>query len=161
MSWKTRIALLVATASVTSLGAGCIKPPGPLDADKGSKGAEDSATEDASSSTEDAGPSTKPDSGDDAHPAYQYCTPDKPFHSVPWAPPTALHQTLCTSAQEHDYMTDYHANKIPSFAGNPDNAACFPCIETNASATHHGPVIVLDDGSLGTNYGGCVANFDG
>jgi hypothetical protein len=157
MTWKTRLALLATTASVVSLGVGCITPPGPLDSDKKSSDAGGTGGNDARVDPADAKPGDKAESG----PTYRYCTPDKPFHAVPWAPPTAMHQTLCTATQEQGYMADYHGNKIASFAGDPDNASCFTCIETNATDTHHGPVIVASDGSIESNYGGCVANLDG
>jgi len=99
------------------------------------------------------------------------CMPDKPLTLITWKPPTPFHQKLCTGTQTDAYI---HLFKMTSEAGHidtssfrddPANATCIPCIETDVNAAMHGPVITkLVGGTIQfdeTNYGGCVANFDG
>jgi hypothetical protein len=96
---------------------------------------------------------TSPDS------AGMTCTPDKPLVVIPWAPPTAFHQALCTSAQTSDYVADFAASALPTFRSDSANAACLKCIETMSGATAYGPVIT---GTLTiANIGGCVAHVEG
>jgi hypothetical protein len=99
------------------------------------------------------------------------CMPDKKLALVPWKPPTAFHQKACTGTQTDSYVSLFKSTSTAgmintsSFRDVPANATCIACIETDVGNSTHGPVITHVEGGtpqfLETNYGGCVANFDG
>jgi hypothetical protein len=86
------------------------------------------------------------------------CVPDKPRANVPWAPPSAFRPGACRADQTALYLSDFGSNNTAAFRSDPTNAMCDACIETDASAEEHGPVIL---GALvQTNFGGCVDNVE-
>jgi hypothetical protein len=107
------------------------------------------ATEDVTSSQDDA---TTTEAG-------VGCPSNEPFTPVTWAPPTPLHQNVCTAAEATTY-----ANAIMTMTmGLPTsgNAACDACIQTDESAPAHGPIVTNMGMPIEFNIGGCMAHFDG
>jgi hypothetical protein len=112
----------------------------------------------AASSEPDAGPG--PDAALDAG-----CYAATPFAPLTWAPPTPFGQGACTAAQIQAYLSCSNSGSCASFRGEPSNAGCLACLETDVGAAAHGP-FVTQSGDAGAevvevNYGGCQAHFDG
>jgi hypothetical protein len=99
------------------------------------------------------------DSGSDAG-----CYTGAAFSPIHWSPPTAFGQAVCTPAQLSAYLS-CTGPSCASFRAAPANAACLACLETDESASAHGPfVTTAGDGGVTVaelNYGGCQAHFDG
>jgi hypothetical protein len=115
--------------------------------------------------TEDSGVGTQPESGV-ADATGEICVPDKPLTLSPWAPPSPLNQMACDSAQLAAYYEAFKKSaggvspETTAFRTDPANAACLACIETPESASTRGPVLVLANGTVEANFGGCVALYD-
>jgi hypothetical protein len=94
------------------------------------------------------------------------CYSNAPFTPNLWAPPSAFGQARCSAAQLAAYSAASTPNDYAAFRADPTNAACLGCLETDAAAPLHGPVVTqaLPDGGrdiLDFNNGGCQAHFDG
>jgi hypothetical protein len=126
-----------------------------------------------STGSSDAGSGSGEDTGSGVQDVFMndICKPDKKLTTIPWAAPTAFKQHACTSTQTEAYVhlfkmtsEDGHID-TSSFRNDTANAACTKCIETDVNDSTHGPVITKKvAGTIQfdeTNYGGCVANFDG
>ena len=85
------------------------------------------------------------------------CPANFPFTPFTWAPPTALHQNACTSAQAMAYSTSIMGTG-PFTSGS---ATCDACIQTDQGAPAHGPVVSVGGTPEEANYGGCVADETG
>jgi hypothetical protein len=90
------------------------------------------------------------------------CPTNQPFTPTAWAPPTALHQNLCTAALISAYIASLGTPNGPFTSGN---AACDGCLQTDVNASKHGPIVTELVGTteypLEINVGGCVADGDG
>lgn len=94
------------------------------------------------------------------------CYADTKFAPVAWAPPSPFGQGACTPAQTSSYLSCLTTSgDCTAFRGDAANAGCVACLETEETATAHGPVVVQTaSGQVAIaelNYGGCQAHFDG
>ena len=94
------------------------------------------------------------------------CYIDTKFTPVTWAPPSAFGQSACTAAQTSSYLSCLTTTgNCTAFRSDTTNAGCVACLETEESASAHGPVVVqAASGQIAIaelNYGGCQAHFDG
>jgi hypothetical protein len=157
MGFTTRFMFLLGAGATTLVWA-CTSPTSKENGDSSIPTGDDSGSGDDTSSGSDDGSGGPGD--DTGSGGGDYCTPDKPYNPVTWAPPTPLGQKLCTDQQEIDYLRAYKKDATAAFRADPANATCLSCIETPESASMHGPVIVTST-RREANYGGCVAIEDG
>jgi hypothetical protein len=101
-----------------------------------------------------------PDGGDAGS-----CYAGTPFTAVPWAPPKPFGQGACSSTQLSSYLACIGTGDCSAFRIDTSNATCLACLETDESASAHGPFVTHSaDGGvsiLEVNYGGCQAHYDG
>ncbi len=91
------------------------------------------------------------------------CYQNTPFTPRPWQPPTPLHQNVCTSTQLSAYVSCLTSptGDCSAFRGDPTNAGCLSCMETDQLSSMLGPVITSGGAPIDVNWGGCVADIDG
>jgi hypothetical protein len=91
------------------------------------------------------------------------CPSNLAFTPIAWAPPTPLHQGLCTSAQVTAWWNSL--NPTTAQIGTSGSASCDACIATAEGSASYGPVITTVQGGVTVpaqvNFGGCIANEDG
>jgi hypothetical protein len=85
------------------------------------------------------------------------CYANAVFTPLAWAPPTALHQGLCTTPQLMAFQTSL--NTAGPFTSG--STTCDACLMTDVGATTHGPVLTVGGTPTSGNYGGCMADIDG
>jgi hypothetical protein len=66
------------------------------------------------------------------------CSANTPFTPILWAPPTPLHQNVCTPAQVLSYVNSLQSQNGPWTSGNP---MCDACLQTDEKAPAHGPIV--------------------
>jgi len=91
------------------------------------------------------------------------CYQNTPFTPYTWQQPTPLHQNACSPTQLSAYVTCITSPTADcsAFRGDPANAGCDACIETDIGATAFGPVVTYGGIPVEANWGGCAASFDG
>jgi hypothetical protein len=159
------IASALALGATTVYGMGCSSST-----NSGTPTAQDSGTKtdtgtgkDSSVTDTGGGDSSGGDAGGDAGGT---CPTLTAFTAIKWAPPTPIHQGVCTAAQITAWDTSGMANMTTGL-GTSGNPACDACIVTAETASMHGPVITQIDPMSNMaflaefNIGGCVADEDG
>jgi hypothetical protein len=71
-----------------------------------------------------------------------------------------MHQNKCSAAEVSSFINAVASAQLPFTSGNP---ACDACLQTDAAAFKHGPVVsITKNGSLSAliNFGGCIATVD-
>jgi hypothetical protein len=115
----------------------------------------------------DAGVATDGSAVESFDAGFPSCLATQPFTPTPWAPPTPFGQGACSATQITSYVTcaTSAGGNCSAFRAVTANAGCLACLETPASASQHGPMVMGgDDGGVAyveMNTGGCVAHYDG
>ena len=106
--------------------------------------------------------STAKDSSAAVDSAAGTCPDNTAFTAITWAPPTPLHQGVCTAAQISAWAS---SQSMTTGLGSSGNAACDACIVTPQTAAAHGPAVTVTQGGTTFlaefNIGGCIADEDG
>ena len=85
------------------------------------------------------------------------CYANATFTPLPWAPPTPLHQGVCTST----LLSAFDASLSGNGPYTSGDAQCDACIMTDVGASMFGPLLTMGGNPVAMNWGGCVADFDG
>jgi hypothetical protein len=144
----------VASDSPTSTD-GPIAMDGPMAMDGAADGPADGPSSSDGPPPVDSAP-PPPDAGDSGPTS---CYANAPFTPIPWAPPSTFPNHACSSAQIAGYLACFP--NCSTFRADPTNTACLACIETDVTATTHGPIITSGGQPVEVNFGGCVAHYDG
>jgi hypothetical protein len=123
----------------------------------GGSGAIDSGLPDAQPATDRRDPESPVPFYDGSVAPVNPCYQNRAVTRVPWAPPTALHQGRCTPQEIATYLNTLNGEG-PFTSGSTN---CDGCLLTDVGAASHGPIVTQLNAPIETNWGGCIANFDG
>jgi len=70
------------------------------------------------------------------------CPDNTPFVPVTWAPPTSVHEGVCTAAQIGTFVTA--ATMASAQLPSSGSGMCVACILTPESAAAHGPIVEVE-----------------